>query len=107
MARNPSHYSKVSYIIVLTAGVGVFASTFSETLVKSSQDGVFYNTGSDIRFKSISLRRDAKSFSLSNKFQNLFERDQIMELYRTRGITTEIYGTQFVIILWIDYKLFE
>lgn len=107
MARNPSHYSKLSFLIVLTAGVGVFASTFSETLVKSSQDGVFYNTGSDIRFKSISLRRDAKSFSLSNKFQNLFERDQIMELYRIRGITTETYGTQFVRILGIDYKLFE
>ena len=106
MARNPSHYSKLSFLIVLTAGVGVFASTFSASLIRSFEDKVNYETGTDIRVKSIGNWGD-KSYSLENIFSKNINPENIMTLYRKRGLTTETYGTQLVRILGIDTQKFS
>ena len=105
MARNPSHYSKLSFLIVLTAGVGVFASTFSASLIRSFEDKVNYETGTDIRVKSIGNWGD-KSYSLDNVIPKTINPDNTMTLYRKRGLTTETYGTQLVRILGIDSEKF-
>ncbi|MDP7091123.1 MAG: hypothetical protein QF590_07475, partial [Dehalococcoidia bacterium] len=38
MARNPRHYSRLSLLMILTAGLGVFASSFAGTLDVSASD---------------------------------------------------------------------
>ena len=49
MARNPAHYARLSLLIILAAGLGIFASSFGATLELSFEQRVLYSTGSDIR----------------------------------------------------------
>ena len=49
MARNPRHYSRLSLLMILTAGLGVFASSFAGTLDVSASDRARYQSGSDLR----------------------------------------------------------
>lgn len=54
MARNPRHYSRLSLLMILTAGLGVFASSFAGTLEVSASDRARYQSGSDLRVNGIS-----------------------------------------------------
>ena len=48
MARNPTHYARLSLLLILTAGLGIFASSFGATLDRSFEDRVLYATGADV-----------------------------------------------------------
>lgn len=54
MARNPRHYSRLSLLMILTAGLGVFASSFAGTLDVSAADRAKYEAGSDLRVNGVS-----------------------------------------------------
>jgi hypothetical protein len=54
MARNPRHYSRLSLLMILTAGLGVFASSFSGTLDVSAADRARYQSGADLRVNGVS-----------------------------------------------------
>ncbi len=54
MARNPRHYSRLSLLMILTAGLGVFASSFSGTLDISAADRARYQSGADLRVNNVS-----------------------------------------------------
>jgi hypothetical protein len=49
MARNPTYYARLSLLLILTAGLGIFAASFGGTLERSFEERVLYSTGSDIR----------------------------------------------------------
>ena len=53
MARNPTHYARLSLLLILTAGLGIFASSFGATLARSFEERILYSTGSDIRVQGI------------------------------------------------------
>ncbi len=53
MARNPTHYARLSLLLILTAGLGIFASSFGATLERSFEERVLYETGSDIRLREV------------------------------------------------------
>lgn len=53
MARNPAHYARLSLLLILTAGLGVFAASFRGSLEKSFDDRVLYETGADVRVTGI------------------------------------------------------
>ncbi|MBN4064628.1 FtsX-like permease family protein [Dehalococcoides mccartyi] len=54
MARNPRHYSRLSLLMILTAGLGVFASSFAGTLDVSAADRAKYQSGADLRVNGVS-----------------------------------------------------
>ncbi len=54
MARNPTHYARLSLLLILTAGLGIFASSFGATLELSFKERVLYVTGSDVRIEGVS-----------------------------------------------------
>ena len=56
MARNPTHYARLSLLLILTAGLGIFASSFGATLERSFEERILYSTGSDIRVEGIKPR---------------------------------------------------
>ena len=62
MARNPAHYARLSLLLILTAGLGIFAASFSATLDRSFIERVLFFTGSDVRLNGnvpvSSFRRD-------------------------------------------------
>ena len=49
MSRQPTHYSRLSLLLVLTAGLGIFASSFSTTLQRSFEERILHVSGSDLR----------------------------------------------------------
>ena len=49
MSRQPTHYSRLSLLLVLTAGLGIFASSFSTTLQRSFEERILHVSGSDVR----------------------------------------------------------
>ena len=53
MARNPTHYARLSLLLILTAGLGIFASSFGATLERSFEERVLFSTGSDLRVDQI------------------------------------------------------
>ena len=53
MARNPTHYARLSLLLILTAGLGIFASSFGATLERSFEERVLHETGSDIRLREV------------------------------------------------------
>ncbi len=53
IARNPTHYARLSLLLILTAGLGIFASSFGATLELSFIQRVLYATGSDIRLDGV------------------------------------------------------
>ena len=61
MARNPRHYSRLSLLMILTAGLGVFASSFAGTLDVSASDRARYQSGSDLRVNGISSTNRARA----------------------------------------------
>ncbi len=61
MARNPRHYSRLSLLMILTAGLGVFASSFAGTLDVSAADRARYQSGSDLRVNGVSYTNRAQA----------------------------------------------
>ena len=61
MSRNPTHYARLSLLLILTAGLGIFASSFGATLQRSFEERVLYATGSDFRIDSVSAKTGANA----------------------------------------------
>lgn len=64
LARNPSSYSRLSLLFILTAGLGVFAANFGSTLERSFEDRALYTMGADVRVDGIERRSGASSSSV-------------------------------------------
>lgn len=69
MARNPAYYARLSLLLILTAGLGIFAASFGGTLDRSFKERVLYSTGSEIRIDGISS--DASGYT--KPFQSSYE----------------------------------
>ena len=58
MSREPTHYALLSLLLILTAGLGIFASSFGTTLERSFQERISYLTGSDVRLTTVRYTGD-------------------------------------------------
>ena len=78
MARNPAHYARLSLLLILTAGLGIFASSFSATLDRSFVERVLFFTGSDVRLNGnvpvSSYRRNQSAVTQFESTSSLTER---------------------------------
>ena len=78
MARNPAHYARLSLLLILTAGLGIFASSFSATLDRSFVERVLFFTGSDVRLNGnvpvSSYRRNQAAVTQFESTSSLTER---------------------------------
>ena len=54
MSRQPTHYSRLSLLLILTAGLGIFASSFGTTLQRSFEERILHVSGSDVRVVGVS-----------------------------------------------------
>ena len=122
LARNPTHYARLSLLLILTAGLGIFASSFGATLERSFQERVLYATGSDIRVDGIQpvfeprqrvprgpYRRDSSSAArvptpypasrptLEEAFGQVPGVDEASPVLKTSGhVLTKSFGEQYV-----------
>ncbi len=71
MARNPTHYARLSLLLILTAGLGIFAASFGGTLERSFRERVFYATGSEIRVEGVALNSRGPTMPLVESYKDL------------------------------------
>ena len=123
MARNPTHYARLSLLLILAAGLGIFAASFGATLERSFEERVLYSTGSAVRVDGVRpdigtaewlrLRRShATNLSRSRPRQDQTRIPGLIEVYeqvpgveqaspvlRTTGHDlTKFFGERFVVL---------
>ena len=71
MARNPTHYARLSLLLILMTGLGIFAASFGGTLDRSFEERAIYETGADIRVEGLTLNNRGTSRPLSASYTDL------------------------------------
>lgn len=89
MARSPASHSRLSLLLILTAGLGVFAASFATTLERSATEQVLYNSGADLRLPSITSNTGGPSFRAAD---NLAEVEGVIA---TSGVYRETGSVSF------------
>ena len=70
MARNPTHYARLALLLILMAGLGIFAASFGGTLQRSFKERVQYAAGADIRLTRLALNTRGSSRPLVEHYEN-------------------------------------
>ena len=70
MSRQPTHYSRLSLLLILTAGLGIFASSFGTTLQRSFEERILHVSGSDVRIVGVNRTStsDDEALMTGNRF---------------------------------------
>ena len=71
MARNPTHYARLSLMLILMAGLGIFAASFGGTLQRSFSERALYATGSDVRLSGALINSVGESTPVRGAYQSL------------------------------------
>lgn len=73
MARNPTHYARLALLLILMAGLGIFAASFGGTLQRSFTERVLYSAGSDIRLVNVSINNRGASRPIDEPYEDMDE----------------------------------
>ena len=73
MARNPTHYARLALLLILMAGLGIFAASFGGTLKRSFTERVLYAAGSDIRLVNVSVNSRGPSRPIDKPYEDMDE----------------------------------
>ncbi|MDA0768894.1 MAG: FtsX-like permease family protein [Chloroflexi bacterium] len=99
MARNPTHYARLSLLLILMAGLGIFAASFSGTLERSFQEQAQYSTGSDIRLEGLILNNLGDSVPLVESYKSMPAVDELSPVLRAFGTDlSRLIGESYTMI---------
>ena len=82
MARNPTHYARLSMLLILMAGLGVFVASVGGTLQLNYKERVYYSTGSDMRVEGILQTPRGFTTPFTGKYEDAEGVDKVMPAYR-------------------------
>lgn len=85
MARNPTHYARLSLLLILMTGLGIFAASFGGTLDLSFEERAFYETGADIRLTGLTLNNRGTSRPLYAGYTELPAVEAVSSAFRGFG----------------------
>ena len=85
MARNPTHYARLSLLLILMTGLGIFAASFGGTLDRSFEERALYETGADIRLVGLTLNNRGTSRPLSASYASLPAVEAVSPVFRGFG----------------------
>ncbi len=71
MARNPTHYARLSLMLILMAGLGIFAASFGGTLQRSFEERALYATGADVRVRAILPGSEGETRPIRESYEEL------------------------------------
>lgn len=106
MARDPTHYARLSLLLILAAGLGVFAASFSATLDRSLDDRVRYEAGADFRAIGISSRGRAWTMGSQAALEAAAGVDAVTAVARAGGSFSSRGFIRTVTVLGIDPEQF-
>lgn len=99
MARNPTHYARMSLLLILMAGLGIFAASFGGTLERSFQEQAMYSTGSDVRVEGLILNNLGDSRPLVKTYKDMPAVDEVSPILRA-------FGTDLSRLIGESYSMF-
>jgi putative ABC transport system permease protein len=100
--RTPGRYSRMTLLLVLAVGLGLFALTFDASLAQNVHDRTAYAAGADVRLM-INPQIDASQQSAYiAHLKTLPGVQDATALYRTFGSTPQDLGNQPVDMLGVD-----
>ncbi len=85
MARNPTHYARLSLMLILMAGLGIFAASFGGTLQRSFEERALYSTGADVRVEGTLLNTRGESVPVRESYERLPGVDEAALAFRGFG----------------------
>ena len=108
MARNPTHYARLALLLILMAGLGIFAASFGGTLKRSFTERVLYSAGSDIRLVNVSINNRGPSRPLSKPYEDMDEVLHAAPVLRTIGSHLGTLGGDTTFdVLAVDTEKFQ
>ena len=99
MARNPTHYARLSLLLILMAGLGIFAASFGGTLHRSFSERALYSTGSDVRLVGALFNNRGDSLPMRESYEQLPAVEEVSLAFRG-------FGTDLSKLLSDSYTLF-
>ena len=85
MARNPTHYARLALLLILMAGLGIFAASFGGTLQRSFEERALYETGADVRLEGVLLSSVGESSPMRTVFEDLHPVEDVTLAFRGFG----------------------
>ena len=85
MARNPTHYARLSLLLILMAGLGILAASFGATLERSFDERARYSTGADVRVEGLLLNNRGATRPLVKSFQEIPGVERVTPAFRGFG----------------------
>ena len=107
MARNPTHYARLSMLLILMAGLGVFVASVGGTLQLNYEERVLYSTGSDMRAEGIFLEPRGLTLPFTNKYEEMEGIARVMPAYRGGAFDLSKTPGKRVGILAVDAARFD
>ena len=99
MARNPTHYARMSLLLILMAGLGIFAASFGGTLERSFQEQARYSTGADIRVEGLALNNRGRSMPLVDTYEALPVVDEASPVIKAFGTDlSKLLGESYTMV---------
>jgi hypothetical protein len=102
MARNPAHYSRLSLLFILTAGLGVFSANFGATLDRSSKDQALYATGADVRVVGLAPRPRQPGADIIGNIDRLDDVETTTRVMRRDGAVRRAFGSDSYRMIAVD-----
>ncbi len=107
MARNPTHYARLSMLLILMAGLGVFVASVGGTLQLNYEERVLYSTGSDMRAEGIFMEPRGLTLPFADKYREIEGVEQVMPAFRGGAFDLSKTPGKRVGILAVDTARFD
>ena len=104
--RTPGRYSRMTLLLVLSVGLGLFALTFDASLAQNVHDRTAYAAGADVRMMLNPSISTQQTGSYITHLKTLPGVEDATPLYRTYGSTSIDLGNLAVDILGVDSTTF-
>jgi putative ABC transport system permease protein len=104
--RTPSRYSRMTLLLVLAVGLGLFALTFDASLQQNVHDRTAYAVGADVRLVANPLIPSQQSAAYLAHLKTLSGVENATPLRRTYGSTPNALGNLGVDMLGVDSTSF-
>ncbi len=107
MARNPTHYARLALLLILMAGLGIFAASFGGTLNRNFVERVLYDSGADIRLSGVSLNNNGISRPFAEPYRTFPGVEAAAPALRTTGLDLSLLrGDPSFDVLALDSERF-
>ena len=100
MARNPTHYARLTLLLILMAGLGIFAASFGGTLERNFEERALYSTGADLRVSGVTLNRRGPTRPLLQSYSEIAGVNEVSSAFRGMGSDrTKLLGMNYSVLV--------